>query len=166
MSFKIFSASNIVIAAGEGRINSDSWGFGIELKFNSGNTVESSDSVDLWPNWEMNQAFQSGYITQTWKWSNKSALSSNYDLGALSQNAFLGEGIDGSSKLASECLSILSELAEISGEWEATTEKINEHKVSSIGESIRVCGEGHIIIELDWSNTTKTIVLSWWSWAK
>lgn len=49
MSFKVFFASYIVVASGEGGINSDSLGFGVNFELNTSDAVISAHCVKFRP---------------------------------------------------------------------------------------------------------------------
>lgn len=95
MCFQEFRAANVVVAAGPGGINGDSLRFSVYFELHSCDAVVPSDGVYFRPNWKVNNSLQSVDIVKPRKRANESAFSSDDQLRALPENAFLNEGVNG-----------------------------------------------------------------------
>lgn len=79
MSLEELRASNVVVATGEGGINSNALRFSVNLQLNSSNAIEPSNGIDLRPWCKVDDSLQSRNIIKSRQRSDESALSSKND---------------------------------------------------------------------------------------
>lgn len=163
MRLQELRASNVVVAAYEGRLDSDSLWLRVKLQLSSSDAVVFTNRIDLWPRRKVNNSLQSIDIVKSRYGPDEFSLSSDDDSWALSEICLLDEGINGSRQLLSEGLCIGRQAADVCRKGKAASEHVQKHDICCICETIGVDRESHIIVKVHWPNTFDSVILRWCS---
>lgn len=93
MSLQKLRTADVVVAAGKGRVNGNTFRLSVDLQLHSSSSVESAHGIDLRPGTQMDYSLQSPNVIQTLQRSNESSLTSQDDLLILAQDTLFGQGI-------------------------------------------------------------------------